>query len=687
VTEARPGILIVDDRPEQRLALAAVLQDLTEDVVEAVSGAAALRWLLKRDFAVILLDVNMPDCDGFETAALIRQRRSSRSTPIIFVTAQGDDARAARGYSLGAVDYIVAPVDPHALRTKVSVFLDLHEKTEEVRRQAASLRRHAEQLRRLAEAATEIHRATSLDDLVEIVADTAASILGAAQVAVELDPAILSDSARPLRGAARGVFWRPERTGLAAIARGALQHVEARPIRFSRRELDEHPLWGRPEPSPDFVPLQGWLAAPLSKSDGRLLGWIQLSEKADEEFSAEDEAVLVQLAQMTAIAAENTQVAEAREANRLKDQFLATLSHELRTPLQSILTWSQLLREDAPCASELRRGLDVIDRNARAQTRLIEDLLDVSRIISGKLSLEKHALRLGEFVTAAVEDARPAAREKQIEILLERRGDPWLTGDPHRLRQVVGNLLSNAIKFTPEAGRVTVSIGVSGGEAEVAVCDTGKGIAAEFLPHLFERFRQADSGTTRAQGGLGIGLAIARHLAELHGGSVCAESQGEGRGATFTARFPLAPQLGFRPPRAVASPAPGTDLQGMRILLVEDEADTRDGLARVLTKLGAVVEPVASAREALAALDRGVPQILVSDLAMPEEDGFSLIRRVRARSEGAGGRIPAAALSAYVRPEERARAILAGFDCHLPKPIEPAELASALRDLVAQGDA
>jgi signal transduction histidine kinase/DNA-binding response OmpR family regulator len=684
VAQRRPGVLIVDDRPEQRFSLSAVVQDLTDDVVTAASGADALRWLLKREFAVILLDVNMPDCDGFETAALIRQRRSSRTTPIIFVTSHGDEDRAARGYSLGAVDYIFAPVEPQVLRSKISVFLELYAKTEEVRHQAASLRGHAEQLRRLAAAATEIHRAASIDDLVKTVADTAASILGAGQVAVEIDPERLADAPPAGRGHGRGGFWRPERTSLAALAKGALQNLEPRPMRFSRSELDEDPRWGPAEPSPEFLPLQGWLAAPLCRSDGRLLGWIQLSDKQGGEFTAEDEVVLVQLAQMAAISAENTQVAEVREANRLKDEFLATLSHELRTPLQSILTWSQLLREEGPGDASVQRGLDVIERNARAQTRLIEDLLDVSRIISGKLALEKRALRLGEIVAAAVEDAAPAAREKQIEIAIEARSDPWLTGDPHRLRQVVGNLLSNAIKFTHERGFVTVGLESGDGEAEVAVRDTGRGIDQQFLPHLFERFRQEDSGTTRSHGGLGIGLAIARHLTELHGGSIRAESGGEGCGATFTLRFPVG--LAAHVAREETPSASGTDLGGVRILLVEDEADTRDGLTLVLTKQGASVEAVGSVREALEALDRELPDVLLSDLALPGEDGFSLIRRIRTRSPEAGGRIPAAALSAYVRPEERARAILAGFDRHLPKPIEPAELAAALRELVARRD-
>jgi CheY-like chemotaxis protein len=392
--EARPAILIVDDRPEQRLSLAALLQDLAEEIVVMSSGRDALRCLLQREFAVILLDVNMPDCDGFETASLIRQRKSSRATPIIFVTAYADDAHAARGYSLGAVDFIMTPVDPQVLRTKVSVFLELYRRTEEVRRQARSLRDHADQLRRLAGAATAIHGATSLDDLLKIVADTAASILGAAQVAVEIDAATLSEGSRAPAARSGGAFWKPERTSLGALARGALPHMEARSVRFTRAELDENPRWGKLAASEAFLPLQGWLAAPLETRDSRLLGWIQLSEKHGGDFTAEDEIVLSQLAHMASIAAENTLVAEVREANRLKDQFLATLSHELRTPLQSILTWSQLLREDAAEGSMLLRGLEVIDRNARSQTRLIEDLLDVSRIISGKLVLEREPLRL-----------------------------------------------------------------------------------------------------------------------------------------------------------------------------------------------------------------------------------------------------------------------------------------------------
>jgi CheY-like chemotaxis protein/anti-sigma regulatory factor (Ser/Thr protein kinase) len=259
-------------------------------------------------------------------------------------------------------------------------------------------------------------------------------------------------------------------------------------------------------------------------------------------------------------------------------------------------------------------------------------------------------------------------------------------GDPERLRQVIGNLLSNAVKFTPKGGSVLLSFETNAGQVEIAVCDTGVGIAPEFLPHLFERFRQADSGTTRTQGGLGIGLAIARQLIELHGGSIHAESEGAGRGATFRLRLPLASETLARPKDEAGHADAEVGLDGVRILLVEDEPDTRECLMLMLEKQGAAVEAVASAREALEALDRGPPQVLLSDLAMPDEDGLSLIRRVRSRPAAAGGRIPAAALSAYARPEERARAILAGFDLHVAKPVDPLVLAEAIRRLTDRAD-
>jgi signal transduction histidine kinase/DNA-binding response OmpR family regulator len=685
--ERRAAILVVDDRPEQRFSLSVVLSELGE-VVEASSGREALRCLLRRDFAVVLLDVNMPGMDGFETAALIRQRRTSQHVPIIFVTAYGDDTHAAQGYSLGAVDFIVSPVNPHILRAKVAVFLELFRKSEEASRSTASLQRYAGQLRRLADAAIAIHTAGSLDDLLKIAADSALSTLGALQVAIHIDAPLLLADPDPIGGlrGARHAIRRPEGTALEALGRRALAHAAPRAVRLSREELDGHPHWSAVGRSGGELALRGWLAAPLSSRQGRAMGWIQLSDKQVGDFTAEDEVLIIQLAQMTSIAAENTLFNEVQEASRLKDQFLATLSHELRTPLQSILMWAATLRSKTVEKAVMRRGLEVIERNAHAQTQLIEDLLDVSRIISGNLVLEKGSVDLRRVIEVAVEDAQGPAREKGLEIVVEAPELALVVGDPHRLRQVVGNLLSNAVKFTPPGGQVAVRLGADPHVAQVSVRDTGKGIAPDFLPHLFERFRQADSTSTRSHRGLGIGLAIVRHLVQLHGGTVHAESDGEGKGATFLLRFPVATPdqlVGLRdgPPEVEAQPA---RLEGVRVLLVEDELDSRDCIAHTLGQYGAEVIAVGSAAEAFAAIDANPPDVLISDLAMPDEDGFSLIRRVRALPPDRGGRVPATALSAYARAEERARAMLAGFDLHLAKPVDAAQLASAVLDLAAR---
>jgi signal transduction histidine kinase len=681
----RADVLLVDDRLEQRLALASVLDELDVNVVEAASGREALRQILQREFAVVLLDINMPDMDGFETAALIRGRQSSEATPIIFVTAFGDDSVALRGYSLGAVDYVLTPLEPQVLKSKVSVFVELFQKREQLKRQAASLEGHIAKLKRLADASLQLHAAREIDPLLESLADSAASLIGARQVAASLvvPPSAPLSWSRARFG--RHVVRRPEQT---ALDRLELEELAGGPARRRRLSRDE---WVAPIRANE-IPLLGWLVAPLSATDGQLLGWLQLSDKVEGEFGPEDELLLAQLAEMASIAAENIFFDEAREANRLKDQFLATLSHELRTPLQTILTWSCMLRQEGPEGgidqdpAMLARGLEVIERNARAQTRLIEDLLDVSRIVTGKLVLEKRLLRIDEALATVVEDARVHAQDRGVSLSLDLRcPGACVHGDPLRIRQVVGNLISNAIKFTPNGGHATIGAALrSEGIVEISVSDTGKGIEPAFLPHLFEAFRQADSSSTRSHAGLGIGLAIVRHLVELHGGSVSAESEGEGRGARFVLHFPLAEVAHD----AGAGDAVGNraarepDLEGVRILVVDDEADARASIELTLKQYGALVVAVPTVEEAMSALEREPIDVLLSDLAMPGEDGFSLIRRVRAHSRERTARLPAAALSAYGRAEDRAAATRVGFDVHLPKPIEPAALAAAIEGLL-----
>ncbi|HEX8283068.1 MAG TPA: ATP-binding protein [Pyrinomonadaceae bacterium] len=387
---------------------------------------------------------------------------------------------------------------------------------------------------------------------------------------------------------------------------------------------------------------------------------------------------------------------EAEAVNRAKDEFLATLSHELRTPLTAILGWARMMHDKRMDVDTARHGLEVIERNAEAQHQLIRDLLDVSRIISGKLRLKTQHVGLALIVEAALDSVRQAAEAKAIRLGAEYDDETDLvTGDPDRLQQVIWNLLSNAIKFTPKGGAVGVRVERYGSDVQVRVSDTGQGIAPEFLPYVFDRFRQADGSTTREHGGLGLGLSIVRHLVEQHGGSVAAESAGEQRGSTFTINLPIAavktpPEphetSEQTPPQATPEAGAPSALGGLRILVVDDHPDARELLSMVLGRAGARVSTAASAAEALELFQRGELDVLVSDVGMPVVDGYSLVGRVRELAAGRGGRIPTVALTAYATGEDRRRALAAGFDAHLAKPVEPSELVSVIAGLVAPGE-
>ena len=393
--------------------------------------------------------------------------------------------------------------------------------------------------------------------------------------------------------------------------------------------------------------------------------------------------------------------AELEQANRVKDEFLATLSHELRTPLTSILGWSRLLRSGNLSKQEHDRALAVVERNAQAQSSLIEDLLDVSRIITGKLRIEFQPIQLSAIVGDVIDEFRPAAEAKGIavDVDIDVNAGPIL-GDPARLKQIVGNLLSNAIKFTKKGGEIDVNLERSDGHARLRVQDNGVGIEPSVLPHIFERFRQADSSTVRAHSGLGLGLAIVRHLVREHNGLVNAESRGHGHGATFTVDFPLAPseitaessvsRVNLFSATATATGSIGRSidyvedpcaLEGITVLLAEDEADTRDLLTTILQECGARVIAVGSAKDALAAIQRELPNVLLSDIGMSGESGYDLIRDIRALPAEKGGNIPAVALTAYASPSDRRRALVAGFHVHLAKPVEPDELLAVIGSL------
>ncbi|MFN8627521.1 MAG: PAS domain S-box protein [Candidatus Binatia bacterium] len=390
-----------------------------------------------------------------------------------------------------------------------------------------------------------------------------------------------------------------------------------------------------------------------------------------------------------ALRSERQARAEAEAANRAKDEFLAIVSHELRTPLTPILTWAHLLRSGRLDQDVTRRACDAIERAVRSQAQLIEDLLDVSRITSGQLRLEARPIELAPVVEAALESVRPAAEAKEIalDILLDHNAG-MILGDATRLQQVIWNLLANAIKFTPKGGRVQSLLRRVDSHIEFRVSDTGQGIGPHLLPHVFERFRQADSSTTRAHRGLGLGLAIVRHLVELHGGVVRAESPGEGRGTTFVVELPLLakqrPVLGDREPQlsGAARLSEGMPtLQDVRVLVVDDEPDTLETLRTVLEHAGADVRTAASTRAALAVLQDFEPDVLLSDIGMPGEDGFALIQQIRTAARAPGRQIPAVALTAYARREDQLKVLAAGFQMHLPKPVTPAELLTAIASL------
>ncbi|QJE03587.1 PAS domain-containing protein [Massilia forsythiae] len=464
-------------------------------------------------------------------------------------------------------------------------------------------------------------------------------------------------------------------------------------------------------------PLRSYLAVPVVAHSGEVLGTMFFGHPEPRIFTERTERIVRGIAAQAAVAIDNTRLyeeaqraaeerkvlleserlarAEAERTSQMKDEFLATLSHELRTPLSAILGWSQVLRRGSRDQNDLQKGLQTIERNARAQAQLIEDLLDMSRITSGKALLEMQTVAPGGFLDAAIETVRPGADAKNIRI--EKRYAPdagMVAGDPARLQQVVWNLLSNAIKFTPRDGRVEVELGRNDTSVLITVRDNGVGIKPEFITHVFERFRQADASMTRRHGGLGLGLAIVKQLIEQHGGTVRADSAGEGQGASFIIELPLAKQLPLAPARSARSAAmvqaPGTptppesaarDLASLDALVVDDDRDNRELIKRILSDCGATVRIAASAREALALFREAPPNLLISDLGMPEVDGFELLDRVRKLGREHGGYVPAIALTAFARSEDRLRVLEAGFSAHISKPVEPSELIATVASM------
>lgn len=562
-------------------------------------------------------------------------------------------------------------------------------------------RHYTRQLQGLTRAALAINSALSVEDVLTVITNQAATIIGTHQsVTILTIDQNWAQAITTIYLSDKYAQWRdynesPDGSGIYAC----VCHLN-RPMRLTQAELEAHPRWqGFGKAVGKHPPLRGWLAAPLVARDGRNIGLIQLSDKCEGEFTEADESIVVQLAQMASVAVENARLYEAEQqarataeaareeaqaANRVKDEFLAVLSHELRSPLNPILGWSTLLLNNKLDAAKTKQALTTIQRNAKLQSELIEDLLDVSRILQGKLALNVAAVNLASIIRAAMETVRLSAEAKSIQIeasLAPEVGLVW--GDATRLQQVIWNLLSNAVKFTPERGRVQIQLQLLASAVHITVSDTGQGIAPEFLPYVFDYFRQADAATTRKFGGLGLGLAIVRHLVELHGGTVEVASLGVGMGATFTVKLPLM-STQTPPPQNAPSTEPTADLQGIQVLVVDDEVDSREFITFVLEQFGAQVMTATTAAEALTCLMQSPPDVLLSDIGMPDMDGYMLMQQVRRLPPEQGGQIPAIALTAYAGDFNQQRALQAGFQQHLSKPVEPEVLVETIAALMLE---
>jgi PAS domain S-box-containing protein len=573
------------------------------------------------------------------------------------------------------------------------------------------LREQAEALRTLNEIGKTISAELNLHNTVQAVTDAATELTGARFGSFfynVLNEEGASYMLYTLAGVPREAFAHfpmPRATDLFGPTFRGEAVVRIDDVKKDPRYGKSSPYYGMPE---GHLPVTSYLAVPVVSRSGEVLGGLFFGHPEPGMFTERDEIIVSGLASQAAVAMDNARLYEAakkaraeaehaaaenerlfrqaEESSRLKEEFLATISHELRTPLSAILGWTRMLRLGQLSPENSSKALDTIERNARAQAQLVDDLLDVSRIITGKLRMDVRPADPNSFIDAAVEAVRPAADAKGVRVQKVVDTNPIsIPGDPVRLQQVVWNLLSNAIKFTPRGGRVQIRSERVNSHLEIIVSDTGQGIAPDFLPHVFDRFRQADQKASRQHGGMGLGLAIVRHLVEMHGGTVRANSDGEGKGATFTVMLPITPvyQVDSSGARVHAGArelmppdAPPDRLDGLRILAVDDEADTRELLKQGLEYCGAEVKVVGSAAEAIEALMSSVPDILISDIGMPGTDGYELIKQVRGLPPDRGAKVAAIALTAYTRIEDRLQALRAGYDMHVPKPVELAELCA-----------
>jgi signal transduction histidine kinase/DNA-binding response OmpR family regulator len=711
------NVLVVDDLPEKLLVFGTVLEELGQNLVFVRSGRDALREVLQREFAVILLDVNMPELDGFETAELIRGYQKSAHTPIIFITSYADEMQTARGYALGAVDYILSPVVPEVLRSKVRAFVSLHAMRRQMRRQAderaallaAEAARHVAQRNDersafLADASRRLGSSLELPAAVQCLAALVVPRLAALALVVLADNAAdlagdgLAAVAPPARkGAARAPGAAPALTSvrladLAPPLQQALQRAaaercakEVAPAALEPLSPDTFGLGGSEHAQP-LAP-RAIVALPL------LAGQRVLGALLAVETIAIDQPLLDDLAGRAATAFENARLysslqseiverraaeAELQQANRRKDEFLAMLSHELRNPLAAIHYALDVVRRLATTQSRIGSATAVMQRQLNQITRLIDELLDLARISQDKIVLHHQALDLKGVIAQSVEAAQPfiGERGQQLSLALPDAAVP-VEGDPARLTQIVSNLLHNASKFSPKGAPIELRCSIEDdGAVQVCVRDHGIGIDAELLPRIFDLFEQGARGLDRMQGGLGMGLTLALRLARMHGGTLEAASDGRDRGAEFRLRLPPPARpaaLGAPAPQAVAAVA-AESTTPRRVLVVDDNLDAARSITALLELQGHAVATAADGEQALARAAEFAPEVVILDVGLPLLDGYEVARRLRASS------CPAmlVAVTGYGQARDRAAAQAAGFDHHFVKPADPATLAACV---------
>ncbi|MDM0019344.1 response regulator [Variovorax saccharolyticus] len=707
----RASILIVDDLPEKLLVFRTVLEELGQDLVTVRSGADALREILKREFAVIMLDVNMPGMDGFETATLIRQHRRSAHTPIIFITSYADEIQTARGYSLGAVDYILSPVVPEILRSKVGVFVSLYLMQRQVERQvdaraammaAETARRMAEESDRrssfLAAASQALSRSLDIEVAMRELTGLLVPTWAAAAVAWVADPELgRGQFAIAARGAGEGSPAVVAGTGLGADAAvmAVLQDSTAlRQIgRVQTRALPglSAGALGHPGADPGGPVLNSVAAVALHFGE-RVLGVLLVASPDEAAWTHEADLNLLQeVATRAGAAFENARLyrnlqreiverqaaqQELQQASQRKDEFLAMLSHELRNPLASVHTAIEVIRRVADKHPKVGWALDLASRQLRQITRLMEELLDVTRISQGKITLKCEPVDLRVVIAHSIETVHPLLESRRQTLGVQMPEAPiWVHADGARLTQVIANLLHNAAKYSPESTPIDLCVAIVGQDVEVRVRDQGMGIDEELLPRIFDLFAQGKRGLDRSQGGLGVGLTLARRLTEMHGGRIEVRSGGRNLGSEFRVTLPRGETVPAGEAPACA-PVGTHPFQPERILVVDDNLDAAQALATMLEMEGHAVRTAVDGEDALASAAEFRPDVLLLDIGLPRLDGYEVARRLRAAGEAG---VLLIAITGYGQHEDRQAALEAGFDCHFVKPVEADSLLESIR--------